>query len=238
MRNVAVLILHNDKKQILLRNEFGDANTDIVVACTKDDSIKDPVEKIEKIIRKCVSTGKDALIVKAADVLDSFHWYTGTQNENELLYCKRSADAIIKFKPKEFHDHIFDELEKWRQKMNKIQKYLSSMNIHHMKLDPYQFDQIKAGAKIDELRLHDKKRRTIMVGDVIEFAKRSACTAILRVEVVSLTRHKTFADLYEAVKSRYPDWTKEAFIDGMYEHYSKDDEEKYGALKIGIQLTN
>lgn len=112
------------------------------------------------------------------------------------------------------------------------------MTIHHMKLDPSPFERIKSGEKVDELRLNDEKRQTIKVGDVIEFAKRPECAEILRVKVTSLTPHKTFVDLYEAVKDRYPDWTKEAFIEGMYQHYSKKDEEKYGALEIGIRLTS
>ncbi len=99
-----------------MRNEFGGAIANIVVACTKDDSIKDPIEKIEKIISQCVNAGKDPLIVKAADVLDSFKWYTSTQNENELLYCKRNADAIFRLKPHDIDDPIFDELKTWSDK--------------------------------------------------------------------------------------------------------------------------
>lgn len=107
-----------------------------------------------------------------------------------------------------------------------------------MKLDPNPFERIKSGEKIDELRLNDERRQAIKIGDVIEFAKRPECIEILRVEVTSLTRHKTFSDLYEAVKSRYPEWTKEAFLERMYQHYSKTNEEKYGALEVGIQFTS
>ena len=99
-----------------LRKEFGDHVADIVVACTKDDSIKDPKEKIEKIIRQCVVQGKDALIVKAADILDSYKWYTRTKNKGEITYCVRNTDAILKLKPKAFQDAIFDELKHWHFK--------------------------------------------------------------------------------------------------------------------------
>ncbi|MBI4239675.1 HD domain-containing protein [Candidatus Uhrbacteria bacterium] len=97
----------------MLRKEFGDTITGLVRACTKDDSIKDPVEKIEKIIKQCVATGEDALIVKAADIIDSFKWYTIMQNEGELKYCMRNADAIFRLKPEHFQDKIFNELQKW-----------------------------------------------------------------------------------------------------------------------------
>ncbi len=94
----------------ILQSEFGDEITRIVSACTKDDSIKDPVEKIEKLILQCVHEGQDALIVKTADILDSFQWYTKVNNEAELLYCKRNADAIARLRPDIFTDRIFDEL--------------------------------------------------------------------------------------------------------------------------------
>lgn len=97
----------------MLRKEFGDTITNIVIACTKDDSIKDPIEKIEKIIQQCVNAGKEALIVKAADVLDSFKWYTSTQNTEELKYCMRNADAIFRLKPDDWQDGVFEQLQKF-----------------------------------------------------------------------------------------------------------------------------
>ena len=99
-----------------LRNEFGGEITDLVIACTKDDSIKDPVEKIEKIILQCIKSGKDALIVKAADILDSYKWYTRTKNAGELTYCARNTEAILRLKPEAFQDAIFDELKHWHFK--------------------------------------------------------------------------------------------------------------------------
>lgn len=96
-----------------LRKEFGDYVAAIVVACTKDDSIKDQKEKIEKIINQCVVAGKDALIVKAADIVDSYQWYTKTENESELQYCSRNAEAIFRLKPATIEDPLFDDLRKW-----------------------------------------------------------------------------------------------------------------------------
>ncbi len=97
----------------ILRKEFGDTVVDIVVACTKDDTIKNPKEKIEKIIRQCVIVGKDALIVKTADIIDSYQWYTRMQNDGELQYCAWNAGDIFRLKPDSIEDKIFDELKKW-----------------------------------------------------------------------------------------------------------------------------
>lgn len=99
----------------MLKEKFGDRITTLVRACTKDDSIKDPKEKIDELIGRCVHEGHDALIIKAADILDSFVYYTRTNNTKELLYCARNADAIFRFKPEDVDDPIFDELKKWEE---------------------------------------------------------------------------------------------------------------------------
>lgn len=104
----------------LLRKEFGDNVVKIILASTKDDSILDKEEKTKELIRRCIKNGQDALIVKTADILDSFKWYSSQNNEGELKYCLRNAKAIFEFKPDEFEDKIFDELEKWKNKFSHL----------------------------------------------------------------------------------------------------------------------
>jgi (p)ppGpp synthase/HD superfamily hydrolase len=100
----------------MLKEEFGDRITALVRACTKDDSIKDPKQKIDELIGRCADEGGEALIIKAADILDSFAYYTNVNNEKELLYCARNVDAIFRFKPEGMADPIFDELKKWHER--------------------------------------------------------------------------------------------------------------------------
>lgn len=107
----------SDITEQMLRGEFGDDVTKLVLACTKDDSITDKNEKTNELIKRCVQVGQDALIVKAADIIDSFKWYSSQGNKEELQYCQRNAEAIFKFKPGDFDDKIFDELKGW---LNKI----------------------------------------------------------------------------------------------------------------------
>ena len=100
----------------ILRDEFGDEVTRLVLASTKDDSIEDKEEKTRELIIRCVQNGQDALIVKAADILDSFKYYTAEQNADQLQYCLRNANAIFQHKPDEFKDEIFNELIAWMDK--------------------------------------------------------------------------------------------------------------------------
>jgi len=103
-------------KQIL-KTEFGDEVVRLVLACTKDDSILDKEEKTNELISRCVQNGEEALIIKTADIIDSFKWYSAQNNETELEYCQRNAQAIFNFKPDGFNDKIFEELKKWQDKV-------------------------------------------------------------------------------------------------------------------------
>ena len=104
----------------LLRDEFGDNVVRLIFASTKDDTIIDKEEKTNELIQRCVQNGQDALIVKTADIIDSFKWYSSQDNEGELKYCMRNANAILKFKPEDFNDKIFDELKRWQSKFSHL----------------------------------------------------------------------------------------------------------------------
>ena len=64
-----------------------------------------------------------------------------------------------------------------------------------MNLQPKYFDFIKDGTKRIELRLYDEKRRSIQLGDIIEFAKSD--DEKFKAEVVGLLRYNSFAELFE-----------------------------------------
>ena len=102
----------SDLTEQILRDAFGDKVVKLVLACTKDDSIKDSDEKIEELIKRCARNGQDALIVKTADILDSYEHYTKTNNKDELEYCRKNAGAILEYKPENFDDPIFNKLKK------------------------------------------------------------------------------------------------------------------------------
>lgn len=104
----------------MLKEEFGDTVVKLILASTKNDSIVDKKEKTIELIKRCVQNGQDALIVKTADIIDSFKWYSEQDNQGELLYCMRNANAIFEFKPDDFNDKIFNELEVWQEKYSHL----------------------------------------------------------------------------------------------------------------------
>lgn len=99
-----------------IRETFGDEVARLILASTKDDTIADKTKKTNELICRCIDAGEDALIVKTADILDSFKWYSSTENIGELKYCLRNADAILSGKPLSFDDPLFDELKIWNEK--------------------------------------------------------------------------------------------------------------------------
>jgi len=94
-----------------LQDEFGDNVVSLILANTKNDNIAEKKEKMEELINRCIQRGQDALIIKTADIIDSFSWYFNQNDKDGLEYCKRNANTILKYKPVEFKDKIFDELK-------------------------------------------------------------------------------------------------------------------------------
>ena len=104
----------------ILRDKFREDVVKLILASTKDDTIEDKEEKTKELIKRCARNGQDALIVKTADIIDSFKWYSSQDNKGELQYCMRNANAIFKYKPDNFNDKIFKELKKWQIKFSNL----------------------------------------------------------------------------------------------------------------------
>ena len=106
----------------MVRDEFGENALKLVLANTKDDAIEDKYKKTAELIQRCVKNGQDALIIKTADILDSFKWYASQDNIDQLKYCMRNTSAIFKYKRSDFNDPIFDELATWKQKFQHLKE--------------------------------------------------------------------------------------------------------------------
>jgi (p)ppGpp synthase/HD superfamily hydrolase len=98
----------------MLEKEFGGEILKLVKANTKNRSIQNSDERIDELIRRCAQNGEAALIVKTADILDSFKYYTKVNNKDELEYSRKNAEAIKKYKPENFTDPIFEKFNDWK----------------------------------------------------------------------------------------------------------------------------
>lgn len=112
---------------------------------------------------------------------------------------------------------------------------------HKMKLNQESFDLIKSGKKTIEVRLFDKKRKKIEIGDSIEFTKLPDKDEKLLVKVQELLIYKRFIDLFSDFPSNYftdVKLNRKELVRSMRKYYSISDEEKYGVLGIKISLIN
>ena len=105
------------------------------------------------------------------------------------------------------------------------------MKVHEMNLQPKYFDFIKGGTKRIELRLYDEKRRSIQLGDIIEFAKSD--DEKFKAEVVGLLRYNSFADLFEDFDISIladSSMTKQELLEVLGEFYSEEKQAEFGVI--------
>ena len=107
--------------------------------------------------------------------------------------------------------------------------------IHKMRLVDFAFNAIKNKEKDIELRLNDEKRRLISVGDIIEF-EHIDTHEILKTQVVNLHKFDTFDELFSKFDHKRLGLkdTDDASI--MNNFYTKEEQDKYGALGIEIKV--
>lgn len=106
-----------------------------------------------------------------------------------------------------------------------------------MNLQPKYFDFIKDGTKRIELRLYDEKRRSIQLGDIIEFAKSE--DEKFKAEVIGLLRYNSFADLFEDFDISIladSSMTKQELLEVLGEFYSEEKQAEFGVIGIRIKL--
>lgn len=112
--------------------------------------------------------------------------------------------------------------------------------LHQMKLKSAPFHKIKSGSKTIELRLNDKKRQQVQVGDFIEFTMLNDTAQKLTVRVTALHHFDSFAELYAALPKEKIGYASNITPDPghMDAYYPREKQEKHGVLGIEIRLTD
>lgn len=108
--------------------------------------------------------------------------------------------------------------------------------LHKMKLQEDPFERIKNGTKTVEFRLYDEKRRTIQIGDEIEFSKLPELQEKLLVKVIDLYKEESFEKLFKKV---FVGEDKEKIIEkakSMNRFYTLEQEKEYGVVGIKIEI--
>ncbi len=105
-----------------LRSEFGAAVADIVAAASFDESIEDYSERHDDIYRRCFELGRDAVVVKAADILDNSDYYELAESEElQRNQLDKMRSFIDESEPYIGDEEIHRELEaKYRAVERKV----------------------------------------------------------------------------------------------------------------------
>lgn len=114
------------------------------------------------------------------------------------------------------------------------------MKEHKMSLATTPMKSIRDGKKTIELRLYDKKRQKISVGDTIKFVNTKNINDVLYVVVEELFVFDSFEELYKSLPLSECGYTKDsidkASPDDMEQYYSKEKQSKYGVVGIKISI--
>ncbi len=111
--------------------------------------------------------------------------------------------------------------------------------LHQMKLQKAPFTKIKNGSKTVELRLNDKKRQQVQVGDFIEFSLLDNPNEKIQTRVTALHHYNSFQELYGALPKEKLEYAPSDAPDPNYmDHfYSHEKQEQYGVLGIELRMT-
>lgn len=108
----------------------------------------------------------------------------------------------------------------------------------NMNLYNENFNYIKNGTKRIEIRLNDDKRKSICIGDYIEFEDLDTKEKLV-VRVVALLNYETLDDLINDYKMELlldKNTTKEKLVNMFNNIYSNEEQEKYKILGIKFKI--
>lgn len=105
-----------------------------------------------------------------------------------------------------------------------------------MRLNKKFFKEVFDGTKKYEIRLNDKKRKEISVGDTIIFSNRDSMNEKVKVEVTSLEYFSNFNGLLNKIDVSLiaSNITKEELITKLNDIYTAEEISEYGVVAIGI----
>jgi guanosine-3',5'-bis(diphosphate) 3'-pyrophosphohydrolase len=94
----------------LVQRKFGNNVFKLIKINSYDTN--DPTRNSEKLIQKCIDSGEDATIIKAADIMDNISYHHKTNKYEYLHKAMSNAKILLSNIPKNFEDKIFEELAK------------------------------------------------------------------------------------------------------------------------------
>ena len=245
---VAEAIIINSKQEILMSKRAASKTKYPLMWECNGGSVKSGEDTLQAILRELkeelgIKLNKDEAIFyktirddKAKDFKDIWIFRKNIDlkellfTDNEVIEAKWVS--IKQFEKMRKHNDIVPTIDFDEKELKNIINKGGINMLHKMKLNEDPFERMKNGAKTIEFRLYDEKRKQIKVGDQIEFSKLPDLQEKLLVDVVELYREDTFEKLFRKLFTDEEEIKRKT--KSIYEIYSPEKEQQYGALGIKI----
>lgn len=92
--------------------EFGNQVSSLVAANSKSSTINSSTQRNKELMKRCAQFSESAAIVKAADIIDNYYYYSSLKVDWGIEYCTTNAKFLKKYMKSGYTDKIFTELFK------------------------------------------------------------------------------------------------------------------------------
>lgn len=103
-----------------IEDRFGEKVRKLVASCTFDKKIEDKTERYKDSLDKAVKSGKEALVLRAADLLDNSHYYHLVKDEETYKRLLDKLDYFLQVSKKIISkEKVYKDLFNNRKALNK-----------------------------------------------------------------------------------------------------------------------
>jgi (p)ppGpp synthase/HD superfamily hydrolase len=115
------LLEDSDATEEEISQKFGENVAKLVKAVSFDKDITDKRERYEQTFKRGIEAGKDALVIKAADILDNsyYYGYTDSQQSYDWLVSGKLKHFVESTKRVIGREKVWEELRKRLEELNR-----------------------------------------------------------------------------------------------------------------------
>lgn len=98
-----------DLSENQIESNFGKKVLNIIQANTKNETLWKE-EKKKDVIERCIAVWIEALIVKSADIIDNYNYWSKKNDQNEMERCFRLRDLMQEYIWNKYNDQVIMNL--------------------------------------------------------------------------------------------------------------------------------
>ena len=110
----------SDFKAEQVKEKLGDQVLAIIRANTKNSAISDASQKREELISRCVNSGKESVIVMAANLLDNFKYYERLASDSGIHHLEEMTGLLFTHVKENLEEPVMAELNNYYRKHRAI----------------------------------------------------------------------------------------------------------------------